>query len=333
LRSYDSLHCPGSDIELKKTTQMPPMSKQRETCFLDDVLLRNSHPLASPREDCGESYMDEDSIDNFLESFEVVVDEKFSKIRVFHRTVRLKEDDDSDDEDEDDDDDDVSRSGGDKFEPNMSPSKINGGETEENDDHDDSIIDTLLFGCVGCEPCVSGLVPRSEVRSILKSAKYGGGNTKDRKNASLKSVSMTRNVSFSSIDIKEFKMTLGDHPSAVSGPPIRIDWSSKPTIESVVSLDEFEQIRKPLRRKRKQLKLTNHQRKEILLNQQGFTQDEINKAWVEAQQIRQQRYETLNRGVTSYQINMDHLMESFHRKCDRIAKTTALPTVSLSLTW
>lgn len=296
-----------------------------DRCLADDAIESNEfqNSIEVTTREIDECCIDEELLSNFFESFEVVVDSNLGKVRVYHRTIRLRDEDESHLEDDDNDENDTTDEGC-GFD-----SKGIAVRDERNDEIEDTFIDSILLGCVGCG--TNGLVPRSEVKSILKSNKYTGTNRADKPlKKDSNPVSMTRSVSFSSIEIKEFKMTLGDHPSAVSGPPVRLDWNAKPMIESVVSLDEFEQMRKPLRRKRKQLKLTNHQRKEILLNEQGFTADEVNNAWKEALQIRQQRYETLQRGVSPYQIQIDHLIESFHRKCDRLAHSAALQT---SLSW
>ena len=91
---------------------------------------------------------------NLIEAFEVVEDEASGKVRIYHRIVTLKEEP-----------------------PDIDPAENNNntpGDTdhEESDNdviaEDDSFFDALLFGCVGCEPCVNGLVPRSQVKSILK---------------------------------------------------------------------------------------------------------------------------------------------------------------------
>jgi hypothetical protein len=130
-----------------------------------------------------------------------------------------------------------------------------------------------------------------------------------------------RTVSFSSLEIKEFNMTLGEHPCASSGPPVRLDWDSKPTLDRVMSLDEYEQMRSP-RRKRSKLKLSYRDRKGILEGQRGFSADEVNQAWAEAIKIRQQRVETLRRGLIL--MTLDEVWESAQRKCRRVAEAVGI---------
>lgn len=52
-----------------------------------------------------------------------------------------------------------------------------------------------------------------------------------------------RNVSFSRLEIHEFDMTLGDHPSAVTGPPVALDYSKDR--QRIVDLDDYEKSRTP----------------------------------------------------------------------------------------
>ena len=127
-------------------------------------------------------------------------------------------------------------------------------------------------------------------------------------------------VSFSCLEIHEFPMTLGDHPSAISGPPVALDWNSEAR-ESIVDLDEYEQKRNP-RRKRKQLRLSYRDRKRLLEQQKGFTTEQVNSAWKEALLIRQQRQETLKRG--SLMMMWDDFSESSQRKFSRVAEAIGI---------
>lgn len=152
----------------------------------------------------------------------------------------------------------------------------------------------ILEGC-HCGPC-------APYKSALRTGKKHEHSSTDR------------GVSFSCLQIREFNMTLGDHPSAVSGPPVALDWDSQAE-ERTVNLDEYERTRNP-RRKRRQLKLSYKDRKKILEKQRGFTTDEVNQAWSEALKIRQQRKETLQRGTLL--MMWDEFSESTLRKYNRM---------------
>jgi hypothetical protein len=175
-----------------------------------------------------------------------------------------------------------------------------------------TLLDTLMYGCTGCDPCTTVPCVNKPREGILK-------------NGRLKPLSAQpltkRTVSFSQLEIKEFKMSLGDHPCSSSGPPVMLDWDSQPTLERVVSLDEYERLRSP-RRSRQKLKLSYRDRKGILEDQQGYTTEEVNRAWAEAIKIRQQRHETLKRGQL---LNVwDDVYESWQRKCHRAAEAVGM---------
>ena len=128
-----------------------------------------------------------------------------------------------------------------------------------------------------------------------------------------------RSVGFGCLEIHEFYMTLGDHPSAVSGPPVSLDYSKQTTKK--ISLDDYERDREP-RRRRKELKLSYKDRKQILEKHGGFSTDEVNQAWSEALKIRQQRQETLRR--SSVMNFWDEVTESTQRKVFRFADALGL---------
>jgi len=174
---------------------------------------------------------------------------------------------------------------------------------------DNSFFETILYyGCGACQPCNDG---PCQPKGILKkpSTEFG-----------VPPLIQSRNVSFSSLEIKEFNVTLGNHPSASSGPPVMLDWDSELN-KRVVDLDEYERGRSP-RRQRRQLKLSYRDRKCLLEQQRGFSTEEVNEAWAEALKIRQQRHETLRRGLVM--MTIDDVVESAQRKYRRVAETVGL---------
>lgn len=124
---------------------------------------------------------------------------------------------------------------------------------------------------------------------------------------------MNRNVSFNKLCIREYDMTLGDHPSAVTGPPVQLSWDHKP--ENEIGLEEYERARQP-RRNRRQLRLSYKDRERVLFKERGFTPDEVNSAWMEALTIRKQRKETLT--LTETQRQVEEAWESTQRKIGRL---------------
>ena len=184
-----------------------------------------------------------------------------------------------------------------------------------------SILDTFMYSCAGCEPCINTpCVVNKPREGILRNGNRNGTSTKNKKSLAAQPLTK-RTVSFSQLDIKEFKMSLGDHPCSSTGPPVMLDWESRPTLERVVSLDEYERLRSP-RRSRNKLRLSYRERKSVLEGQQGFTTAEVNQAWAEAIKIRQQRHETLKRSPLLN--TLDDVYESWQRKCHRAAEAVGI---------
>jgi len=125
-------------------------------------------------------------------------------------------------------------------------------------------------------------------------------------------------VRFKSVDIRFLKMTLGNHPSATTGPPVMLDGElaePRHLARKIMALEKYEQTRPP-RRKRRQLKLTLQQRHNILVKERGFSFEEVKAAWQESLQIRRQRKETLERGLAM--MKWDEVWESTCRKFNRL---------------
>ena len=174
----------------------------------------------------------------------------------------------------------------------------------------EQIMDHLIdHPCCECSDAFS----RQPLKSSLRPSRWG--QEKRAVNpASQEFATGEKTVGFKNVDIREFKMTLGNHPSATSGPPVMLDWEACPK-EHVIDLDSYERGRRP-RRSRRQLKLSLQQRHNILVKEQGFAFDEVKHAWQEALEIRKQRKETLERGLAL--MKLDEVWESTCRKFNRL---------------
>lgn len=187
---------------------------------------------------------------------------------------------------------------------------------EDDPDGFEGVLESLSFACLNscgssfegpCSPCTG--------KSILRTRGDGTRNPGESP------ILSDRQVSFSLLEIHEFDMTLGNHPSAVSGPPVMLDWDRQMN-ERVVNVDEYERSRTP-RRQRRQLKLSLKDRKGILYEGKGFTHEEVRRAWEEALMIRQQRKETLQRGTLL--TLFDDVWESTCRKYNRTLEYLGIP--------
>eukprot|EP00814_Leptocylindrus_danicus_P012053 CAMPEP_0116047172 /NCGR_PEP_ID=MMETSP0321-20121206/28713_1 /TAXON_ID=163516 /ORGANISM="Leptocylindrus danicus var. danicus, Strain B650" /LENGTH=222 /DNA_ID=CAMNT_0003528961 /DNA_START=585 /DNA_END=1253 /DNA_ORIENTATION=+ len=102
--------------------------------------------------------------------------------------------------------------------------------------------------------------------------------------------STSKSVRFSSIDIYMFSMQLGNNPSCVLGPPVRL--GELLSIEENRSIEEYESSRESKIRKRKQLYLDPTRRTDILLIS-GYDQCEIDEAIVKAHLVKKERAESV----------------------------------------
>jgi hypothetical protein len=59
----------------------------------------------------------------------------------------------------------------------------------------------------------------------------------------MKSTRASKNVTFSTVHVREYDLTLGDHPLAVSY-PLSLDWTYIEDLHQIYSVDEFDQRRK-----------------------------------------------------------------------------------------
>lgn len=184
------------------------------------------------------------------------------------------------------------------------------------------IIATLCDApCGECLPDLDILADeRNDIiypKSVLRTPRYSSPE-KYAHSIPAKDTLQKFSVQFQNVDIRSFKMTLGNHPSATTGPPVMLDgelMEPKHLARKIIPLEKYERTRAP-RRKRRQLKLTLQQRHNILVKERGFSFEEVKGAWKESLEIRRQRKETLERGLAM--MKWDEVWESTCRKFDRL---------------
>eukprot|EP00816_Leptocylindrus_hargravesii_P008252 CAMPEP_0196808288 /NCGR_PEP_ID=MMETSP1362-20130617/8279_1 /TAXON_ID=163516 /ORGANISM="Leptocylindrus danicus, Strain CCMP1856" /LENGTH=645 /DNA_ID=CAMNT_0042182573 /DNA_START=74 /DNA_END=2011 /DNA_ORIENTATION=+ len=104
--------------------------------------------------------------------------------------------------------------------------------------------------------------------------------------------SMKRNVSFSSTSIREYPVTLGDHPSCSHGPPLSLGWEYFED-EHTLPLDQYEKTRQGSRKKHwYELLLSGSDRKNILVDVVGADANEIEEAIEGVQRVQMERRAT-----------------------------------------
>jgi len=103
----------------------------------------------------------------------------------------------------------------------------------------------------------------------------------------------TLSASFSTIQIREYPITLGENPGGAKGPPITLDWKHDEGKTIVISLEEYEQKRSP-RRNKTELYMPEYLRRWRLL-ERGVSMKEIHKATKNAESTRRKRKKTSQR--------------------------------------
>ena len=113
---------------------------------------------------------------------------------------------------------------------------------------------------------------------------------------------MKRNVSFSSLKIREYDVALGDNPCCSHGPPISLGWDFQDRND--IHLEEYEQKRNP-RRSPHELLLSNNIRHCLLRKEAGHTKSDLVKAMREVKKVQRQRK------ITGMFLPASHLDEAF----------------------
>jgi len=97
-----------------------------------------------------------------------------------------------------------------------------------------------------------------------------------------------RNISFSTLEIRNYEVVLGDNPGGSSGPPVSLGWNYDESKTKVLDMEDYEQTRET-RRKHHELHLKSENRWEILLEKNEHTVREITQATEDASKMRKLR--------------------------------------------
>ena len=100
-----------------------------------------------------------------------------------------------------------------------------------------------------------------------------------------------RNVQFTNLEMRFYNRILGDNPACSDGVPISLDWTYNTNHIYNISIDEYEIHRLP-RRTRRQLKLSNVSRRNMMVYHFNYTHDDIDVATKKVQKYKKQREKT-----------------------------------------
>ena len=129
-----------------------------------------------------------------------------------------------------------------------------------------------------------------KVQETSLKTKYGSCNHKERIDCEERKVKGSGEpcVRFSSVQIREYPITLGDNPGGIRGPPLTIEW--KHELENTLSLDSYESDRPP-RRSGNEMSIHAFDR-ETMLKNVGFSRSEITQLTKPVNVARNQRKKT-----------------------------------------
>ena len=136
--------------------------------------------------------------------------------------------------------------------------------------------DTCFPTCDSSEENQGCFVGDSSQRGMTKTTNEGHANAGGRK------------VQFSTIEIRQYSITVGDNPGGRCGPPISLDWNYFNT--SKMNLSNYENCRGP-RRNKSELYIPSKERMWTLLKDVGCSMEEIKYASSVAESIRKGRLE------------------------------------------
>ena len=119
---------------------------------------------------------------------------------------------------------------------------------------------------------------------------------------------MKRTTSFSTLEIREYKITIGDNPGGRNGPPISLDWNYCERSTVKMCIDKYEKLRPP-RRERHEMYMPGKIRMWTLLKELGYSLREIDAASKAADTIRKKRHKSIKyKGIHELQYKMAKIM-------------------------
>lgn len=122
--------------------------------------------------------------------------------------------------------------------------------------------------------------PNGRTRSILKLMDVADSGDENEDGTS------SRQVKFNAIEIREYPMTLGDHPNCSYGPPVTLDWDYEEL--GLIDVNHYE-LARPNRRNLRQMMMNYYHRKNLLMHHWGFTKEELKAATKEVNKTKRQR--------------------------------------------
>ncbi|KAL7537671.1 hypothetical protein ACHAXR_009266 [Thalassiosira sp. AJA248-18] len=130
---------------------------------------------------------------------------------------------------------------------------------------------------------------------------------------------MKRNISFASVEIRSYDVTLGDAPTT-AGPAISLDWNYDPEATTTHELEHYEQFRtdEAPRRAKHEMRMPPMHRQYLLMREAGFTKGEIQMAMEDAKRVARQREKTKKMSRLGFVQPVEEVLEKTSRKMTKM---------------
>mmetsp|Transcript_31735 Transcript_31735/g.69711 ORF Transcript_31735/g.69711 Transcript_31735/m.69711 type:complete len:276 (-) Transcript_31735:1125-1952(-) len=196
------------------------------------------------------------------------------------------------------------------------------GRTE--DEEDESASPPPPQACTpppGTPPSSSPSQTARRRSSILKNTNDDSDSDDEGDSSAQKKCSHGRRISFTSVDIQEHDLTLGDHPDCSYGPPTALDWTVKR--RHSIDIDDYEDDRcrdtgtNP-RRPHRQMVINYIDRRDAIKNA-GYTDEDIKLATKKKQRTKELRKKSRTHAKTPAG-KMEEFLISAGMKLRRVVK-------------
>ena len=101
------------------------------------------------------------------------------------------------------------------------------------------------------------------------------------------------NVSFTSLEMRSFNLTVGDAPCS-AGPPVSLDWEYNADSTTTYDVDSYERFRanEAPRRNKSELLMPASHRRDLLSKEWGYSRRQVDQAAIEARKVAEGRKKT-----------------------------------------